>query len=53
MPASVTAECSICKVLVGGLQGTGIQILAPGQDQYQESLVRWSDAAEKKAVCED
>lgn len=33
-----------------GLKGSDIEILAPGLDGYEQSIKRWSDAAEKRAV---
>jgi hypothetical protein len=40
----------IYELLAQGLQGGDIEILAPGLDGYDESIKRWSDAAEKRAV---
>lgn len=49
MPSS-TPENRIYHIVVNGLQDTDIEIIAPGHEKYEESIVRWSEAAEKKAV---
>jgi hypothetical protein len=38
----------IYQTLVDGLQG--IEILAPGIEGYEDSIKRWSEAVEKRAV---
>lgn len=49
MPSS-TSNNSIYHTVANGLQGTNIEILGPEHEKYPETIVRWSEAAEKKAV---
>jgi hypothetical protein len=49
MPSSTT-ENSIYHTVDNGLQGSGIEVLAPWHEKYPAIIVRWSEAAEKRAV---
>jgi hypothetical protein len=48
--ASELSNNKIYQVLTHELKDTDVEILAPGLDGYEASIVRWSEAAEKKAV---
>lgn len=50
MAAEQLGSNPIYETLKEGLKETNIQILAPGLEGYDESIKRWSEAAEKRAV---
>jgi hypothetical protein len=37
--------------LSSALAQTGVRVATPSSNDYQELMIRWSDAAERKAVC--
>ena len=41
----------IYRTFVRQLKDEGIEILTAGNECYEESIKRWSEAAEKRAVC--
>jgi hypothetical protein len=40
----------IFQTVAEGLQGTNVELLAPGLDGYEENIKKYSEAAEKRAV---
>lgn len=51
MAAKSLENNSIYQTLLKGLGDRDVEILAPGIDGYEENIKRWSEAAEKRAVC--